>query len=216
MVVAVVALLASLTAGALSVYAIATANGAKSDAAPAPGKTQGGGVAANPATAGATPAKPTTKAAAVPTATAGELDPKADFTEAYTPSTKKLALHPQTSGTRYIDLDKPEVGVEQDKADLLLYSYNGEFLQFPERIDSATAPSPDVQANDCAELIISAKLPEDAKLSVNTPDLTVCVLTSFQAAQRQGLSRKLVLVHVTSVAADGTVNVDLKAWNVPL
>jgi hypothetical protein len=43
----------------------------------------------------------------------------------------------------------------------------------------------------------------------------VCVLTSRQSADDQGIRQKVVLMKVDSVGADGALNLTLTAWNVP-
>jgi hypothetical protein len=214
--VSVVALLLSLTAAALSVYAIGVANGAKNSnaAAPAPaannGKANATG-AQNP-TAGR---NATTNGAPTPRSSAGELDPKAQFTEAYTPSSQTLTIHP-AQGERYIDLDKPQVGVDSRIADLILYAYSSEeYFHFPNEVDVATARSRDVSPGECVDLIQRSSLPNEAHVPVRTEDLTLCIATSFDRAKNQGISWKMVVVHVNSISTDGTVEVAVKAWNIP-
>jgi hypothetical protein len=218
--VSVVALLLSLTAASLSVYAIGVANGAKngSSGTAAPIATANNGKANNGAGPQANPTTGGNNAAnGVPTpkATAGELDPKAQFTEAYTPSAQTLTIHPG-GGDRYIDLDKPQVGVDSGTGDLILYAYSSEeYFHFPSEVDVATARSRDVSPSECVDLIRTSSLPTDAHVPVRTEDLTLCINTSFDRAKNQGISWKMVVLHVNSISADGTVEVSVKAWNIP-
>ncbi|GAA2364999.1 hypothetical protein GCM10010170_063290 [Dactylosporangium salmoneum] len=222
-----VAILVSLISVAVSVYALGVANDAKDaagsaqQAAPAgnnqPNANNGNEGGNNQPTAAATTARPavTTKAPR-PATSPGELDPKAEFTESWSPSTINLEIHPPSSyGSRNIDLDKPEVGSSGDAADMQLVVSNGEFFTFDRDAKVVTMNSADVQPNDCAAKFDTSRLAPDTQINVKTADLTLCVNTSFEAAQHQGIKWKIVLLHVTGVAADGTVNVALKAWNVP-
>ncbi|MEV6926172.1 hypothetical protein AB0M46_16980 [Dactylosporangium sp. NPDC051485] len=225
--VTLVAMLVSLVSVAVSVYALGVANDAKDaagsaqQAAPAANNqpntanngNQGGN---NQPTAAPTTARPAaTTTAPRPVTSPGELDPKADFTESWSPSTINLEIHPPNYGSRNIDLDKPEVGSSGDAADMQLYVSNGEFFTFDRGAKVVTMNSANVQPSDCAAKFDTSRLAPDTQINVKTADLTLCINTSFEAAQHQGIKWKIVLLHVTGVAADGTVNVSLKAWNVP-
>ena len=113
----------------------------------------------------------------------------------------------------------PSDGVEPDgllkAADMALYVDNGEYFRFDDKVKVVTMSGPDVQPNDCATRFDTARLPAGAQINVRNDDVTLCINTSFSEAQRQGIKWKIVVLHVTGVSADGTVNVSLKAWNVP-
>ena len=99
--------------------------------------------------------------------------------------------------------------------DMALYVDNGEYFRFDDKVKVVTMSGPDVQPNDCATRFDTARLPAGAQINVRNDDVTLCINTSFSEAQRQGIKWKIVVLHVTGVSADGTVNVSLKAWNVP-
>jgi hypothetical protein len=212
----------SLISAVVSVYALGVANDAKRSATTAqpavdtrPAGNQGAG-GTQPASAPATNRAVPTTAAPQPTTSAGELDPKAIFTESWSPSTITLEIHPPArNGSRNIDLDKPEVGAAGDVADMELYVYEGSFFRFRENIKVVTMNSPDVQPNDCVTKFDTSRLSPDVQINVKTENLTLCINTSFIDAKRQGIKWKIVLLHVNSVGADGTVTASLKAWNVP-
>jgi len=220
--VTLVAVLVSLISAVIAIYAVGVANDAKRTAAsasarqPAPAANGNPGGTTQAAPAATTPRAATTTAGPRPTTSPGELDPKAVFTESWSPSSVNLEIHPPSgSGSRNIDLDKPEVGAAGDTADMELYVYNGEFFRFDEKVKVVTMNSPDVQPNDCATKFDTSRLAVDAQINVKTENLTLCINTSFADAQRQGIKWKIVLLHVNNIGADGTVNVSLKAWNVP-
>ncbi|MGI5244935.1 hypothetical protein [Dactylosporangium sp. CA-139066] len=189
----ILSVLVSLISTAIAIYSLGVANDAKNASGPA----------------AVTPNAPVNQAA-VPTTAAAR--PTARFAEAWTVS---LEIHPPTSGASNIDLDKPEVGADQDSADMQLYVYDGEYFRFGQNVKVVTMNSPDAQPGDCAARFDTARLAPDAQINVKTDNLTLCINTSLADAQRQGIDWKIVLLHVMSVLVDGTVNVSLKAWNVP-
>jgi hypothetical protein len=218
--VAFVALLLALTSSVLAIYAIGIANGAR-DAQGQPA-AQGRTPAPGAAPTVAAPNPPQSAAAApsfaVPTArpSAGELDPKASFTEAYTPSTQTLTIHPPNGyGNREIDLDRPQV--DQGASDLTVsFGSDGSMtFRFPNGVRGAQAADQNVQPSDCADLIQRGALSHDTPVPVGTPNLTLCVTTSFDEAKTQGISWKMVVVHVASIGNDRTVQLSVKAWNIP-
>jgi hypothetical protein len=215
--VSLLAVLLALTATTLSLYAVGVAGRAvdRTRAAGGAAADPGGGqpTSAAPRPGGSTGAQPTT----VPTkAPPGELDPQANFTDAYNPSLQKLNVRPSADqlGLRSVDLDRPQVGGPTGTADMT-YRNQGRTFTFADDTAVAIANSADVQPKDCAELIRTSGLSAGTSIPVETPDLTLCISTSFPAAKAQGVSWKMVVLHVTAVAADGTVQVDLRAWNIP-
>jgi hypothetical protein len=202
----------ALLSAALSVYAIGVAAGAKDNAAgstPALANSPRGGANVPPSTA--TAVRPS---AAAPKTSSTELDPKANFTPAYTPETQTLIIHRANSGSNYVDLDRPAVGVSSDVAEFYYYGYNNT-LRFQDDVQVATSSSAEIQPGDCVDLIQHGALAEGTPIPVGTPDLTMCIVSAVSQAQRQGISRKVALVHVVSVGQDGAVQVTVKAWNIP-
>jgi hypothetical protein len=209
--VSLAALLLALTAVALSTYAIGIASGSNdtnggASAVTPGGNTNGGG---NPSARAATTSAPTRPTSAPSKTSPNELDPKASFTEAYSPMPQRLEIHPGPN-YRHIDLDKPQI--DAGIGDITFG--NGAF-RFDRGVSVATAKSADVQPSDCVELIRTAVLPADTSVPAGTPDLTLCIATSITSAKDEGINRKMVVLHVTGVATDDTVQVDLKAWNIP-
>jgi hypothetical protein len=217
--VSLTAILLALTATALSVYAIAVASAAvdKKAGATAQAPTDHSNQPTDAATAPAAPTTAQPSAGAQPTgattrASAGELDPKANFTDAYTPSLQKLSIHPTPGGYRYVDLDKPQVGGQNGTADL---TFHDRVFTFEPGTGLGVATSAEVQPKDCVDLIRTAGLDPATSIPASTPDLTLCISTSFAEAKAQGITWKMVVLHVTAVATDGTIQVDLRAWNIP-
>jgi hypothetical protein len=145
-------------------------------------------------------------------------DPGATFTEAWPQSPIILEIHPlatESIGSRDIDLDKPEVGADANKADLQLYvSFGHVAFQFPANVLAATMPSQNVQPSECVTRFDTARLPPDASIDPHTDNLTLCINTSREEAARQGIPWKVVLLHVNFVEADGTVHASLRAWDI--
>jgi hypothetical protein len=212
-----VSVVVSLISAVIAIYSVGVANDARNASGPAVAGPANADVPTNQAA----PAPATGRATATPgaprvTTSPGELDPRATFTESWSPSTISLEIRPgATFSARNIDLDKPEVGAPGDTADMALYVDNGEYFRFDDKVKVVTMSGADVQPNDCATRFDTARLPAGAQINVRNDDLTLCINTSFSEAQRQGIKWKIVVLHVTGVSADGTVNVSLKAWNVP-
>ncbi|MFY1649725.1 hypothetical protein ACN27J_02345 [Solwaraspora sp. WMMB762] len=45
--------------------------------------------------------------------------------------------------------------------------------------------------------------------------VVLCLVTSFEVAESRGDPRRMVLVEITGVAADGRVTIAATAWNIP-
>ena len=87
--------------------------------------------------------------------------------------------------------DPDAANADQQRALLELLVSNGEFFRFDDAVKVVTMNSPDVQPNDCAAKFDTARLAPDAQINVKTDNLTLCVNTSFSAAQRQSLAPML-------------------------
>jgi hypothetical protein len=67
---------------------------------------------------------------------------------------------------------------------------------------------------DCADKIRRAPVADNGRIPARQ-GLDVCVITSFAAAQQRGDLRRMVLMEVSGVAADGSVTLQLSAWTIP-
>jgi hypothetical protein len=144
------------------------------------------------------------------------IDPSGVFTAAY--RQQNLIFHSPgpCDGNLYVDLDEPRVGVTSQEADLelsqecigkdrLLLSYAGSTV--------AIAPNSNVTPNDCAELIRTGALSSNQSVPVELGTV-LCLVTNRQAAEVEGITQKIVRIHITAVAK-GTVSATAFAWNVP-
>lgn len=135
-------------------------------------------------------------------------DPSGVFEVAY--QSEPLVLQP--SG-RYVDLDEPSGNANSAVYEL---QYDGfppnAKLEFNSEVALASINSPTPTANDCAKQL--RREPIDSSFAPSKGQL-ICVLTSRQAADDQGIRQKIVLVKVNSITDDGTVNLTLTAWTVP-
>jgi len=140
----------------------------------------------------------------------GDLKPSASYQLAY--GDQKLRIQAGCNN-REVDLDEPRV--TPDTGSDLTYSgcssgrlelsFNSEI-----RVSQMTTTKP--SANECAEAIRSSAGNNAMAPSQN---MTLCMLTSKAAATELGISQKIVLFRVDSIAKDGSLNVSATAWNVP-
>jgi hypothetical protein len=148
-----------------------------------------------------------------PTATPTDIDPSASFTPAYAVQ-QQLQLHTPDYGSLNVDLDEPRVNVGSDVTDLIIEHHSQPTDFTFNNSTAAVASSAAVTPNDCAHLIQTGSLPSGTSVPV-TKGLVLCVVTNLSAAQAQGTSRKVAVVEVKGIAADGTVDVVVSAWSVP-
>jgi len=208
--------LLSLYAVGLATVAIATANKAKETAERAAASP----VNPEPAPATEPPLEPADSPA--PTSTAdipndlpsdepGPLEPSANFQVHY--GDQKLRLQAGCT-TREVDLDEPRVTPDVG-ADL---SYSGCTpgnleLTFNSELRVSQLPTQKASANECAEAIRSSA---GNNTMAPAQGLTLCVLTAKSQATDQGIPQKVVLFRIDSMAKDGTLNVSVTAWKVPV
>jgi hypothetical protein len=171
------------------------------------------------ATAGPTevpaPADTTSDAPADPGATTppGDISPTAEFGIKYQSQTLRVQSQECNAGYRTgIDLDEPRVlrGPEGD------ITYGG---CSPGTIETelplAEIPGQQATPADCLENIRTA--PAQSPVAPAN-GLSLCFLTSQNAAASEGITQKLVFLTVDSVTKSndhGVLNITLKAWNVP-
>ena len=98
------------------------------------------------------------------------------------------------------------------QAELLYSGFAPEFQFRFRNVALASITNPSASASDC--VIQLRRAPIDLTFAASKGQL-VCVLTSRQSADDQGIRQKVVLMKVDSVGTDGALNLTLTAWNVP-
>ena len=182
---------------------------------PAPAATTP--VAADPGTADPA-ADPTADPAANqadPSATPTEISPTAQFTVAYQGEHLRVRS-PGCSNSGYhmnVDLDEPRVASADANTE---FNYaNCDPGQISTDLAFAQVSGPDATPSDCLETIRIN--PGRSPIAPST-GMTLCFVTSQDAAANQGISQKLAFVTVDSITTDndtGVLTVTAKAWKVP-
>ncbi|WP_345727523.1 hypothetical protein [Cryptosporangium minutisporangium] len=172
-------------------------------AAPTSGASQ---QAVVPAPASAPPSAP----AAGSTLDPDRLDPRSNYELAYTE--QLVRAQPSSCEGTDVDLDEPRVLPPTGADAAYRNCADGFHLDFDESSRFAVVTDPQASAGECANAI---RADPGVGWVSPTPGTTVCVLTSRLAAEPQGLSTKLVRLHVQTVEADGTLAAQLTAWVVP-
>ena len=152
-----------------------------------------------------------TKSSSVDTAS---VRPEADFKLEYEKHALRVLPQKSCGELRYVDLDEPRVGVPASGSE---FGYGqpcgGGKAQIDVTDDLLISTADDnAIARDCADSIRNAPINEPL---VPTDRASLCLLTSASDAEDEGISRKLVLITVDSVAADGTMNLLVTAWSIP-
>jgi hypothetical protein len=131
---------------------------------------------------------------------------------------QSLILKPQGSSTMYIDVDEPRVKTESSGGyDVELsptYNTAPPYFTLGDGVYASDLGAPGMTPQDCADKIQRAPVADNGRIPARQ-GLDVCVITSFAAAQQRGDVRRMVLMEVTGVAADGAVTVQLSAWDIP-
>jgi hypothetical protein len=131
---------------------------------------------------------------------------------------QSLILKPQSSSTMYIDVDEPRVNTESGAGyDIELspaYNSASPYFTLGDGVAASDQGAPDMTPQDCADRIRRAPVADNGRIPARQ-GLDVCLITSFSAAQQRGDVRRMVLMEVTGVAADGAVTVQLSAWDIP-
>lgn len=230
--VAVAALMVAIPAAALAVYAIGKAGQASEQAREAraqaeslagetgepdtPGDAQGN-VPTTPAIneGDDQPAQSPTEAS--PDATPPDvLNPQATYTEKYADE----VLNPQATeyNSAYVDLDEPRVGGDLSQADITLnleFDNSVPYFSFGNDVVAARAPdTAELTPQDCRELIRTGPLPDGSEVPAQR-GLVLCVATSPEGAAAQGITQKIVVLHVTALADGARATVHLDAWEIP-
>jgi hypothetical protein len=204
------ALLTALLAALVSLVALAKAGDGPVAAAPAAASSASTPTADPVAdgTAGPT-GEPTVDPTEEPTAEATDgPDPQGDYTVAY--QQEKLRIQP--SNNRYVDLDEPSANASNATGEFYYSGYVPQTKLSFDGVGLAEIKIPVPTAGDCVQELRRA--PIDLEVAPAKGQL-LCVLTSAAQATDQGIRQKVVLVRVDSIAADGTLNLTVTAWNVP-
>lgn len=145
-----------------------------------------------------------------PGASDDRVDPAAEFTEAY--SGQRLRVTDECSG-RLLDLDEPRVGVESLGYEVQYQFCSGKSeLGFSSGTSVSRGGVEDAGPGDCVEAI---RVGVDPSRFAPTQQEHLCVITSADTAQEQGITQKVVLLSVLGIAQDGTLTVEATAWNIP-
>jgi len=212
---AVVATLLALAGVAFGVYEKNRADDLASKAGnpqPVNSKPAATGPVTPPAVGGTVPGGP-------PLPSPGDIDPGAAFTNSYAEQ-QQLTLHApgQCQAQFDVDVDEPRVGVDDNVADLFLSQACGAGQPLSFQFGASTAaiarPSDPGTPSGCAELVRTGALGEGMQVSVAV-GVSLCLVTDPRAARQQGISWKIVFIHVNNVAPGGLVTVTISAWNVP-
>jgi hypothetical protein len=142
-----------------------------------------------------------------------ELNERTDYRLAY--EKKTLRLRANCNRGMLVDLDRPEVGVDQQEL-----AFNGvcpgdpATLTLANGVRGSESPRPSPSPADCNELIITGPIPNDTPIPVRQ-GVVLCLRTSFTAAQQQGISWKMVVLEIVGVGADSATTVSVTAWDIP-
>jgi hypothetical protein len=206
--IALVAVVISLFSAVVAFVAILQASDARSRADDA--------IAAASARAAA-PA-PTTKAplstvGATPigSASATAVSTADDFSPVY--ANEELRLQSAPCGFIGIDLDRPQVAAGDFELRFRGPCGGDNQSHLETLVVASVASSADVTPQECTDLIRRAPLGV-SQVAVSK-GLVLCLRTSADDAQRQGITQKMAVLEVETVADDGTTNVRVSAWNVP-
>jgi hypothetical protein len=150
-----------------------------------------------------------------PSATPTEIDPSAQFSVAYQGQNLRIrSVGCNSSTPTYVDLDEPRILLAQSQGSE--FGYNDcDPGQIHSDLLFAQVSGPNATPADCLETI---RTDPGRSPMVPTAKMTLCFLTSQNAAADEGVSQKLVFVTVNSVTVDdntGVLNVSTKAWTVP-
>jgi hypothetical protein len=212
--VAVVALLLSLVATSISLYALSRGpGGTKTDAGGTPKAT----VAATSTGGQLESPRPADSPSATTSPTQLDvLSPEAQCETAY--KTQELNPMASSSDTTYIDLDEPRVLQSREKSDLYVqreYTTSAvPFFVFESGTEVAMAQEPTVQPADCANLIRTAPVQDRQRVPAQRGNV-ICVATSLAAAAEAGIKQKMVVIYVTDLPSSGRVTIRLSAWKIP-
>jgi hypothetical protein len=200
---AIVALVLAVAAGAGSAYAWKTARDLKDQIAAAPTQTLPLGTA--PATSGTPSEQASPIATTTPTATAPPVVYVADLNRAAV-----SVARPTGCAVKYVDVDTANVGTEAGhEFYLALKQCNppdaNDLVIYVDRTSgrSASAPNPTTEA--CASLVAGTAAGTPLMLDV-AAGLTFCLLTNATDAAAQSLPQRLAIVQVVSI---GPENVQL-------
>jgi hypothetical protein len=218
--VAGLASLVAVVAVVVAVLAINRAGDAQRDAESALAAKAGGG--ASPAAPAPTDHPAGTPAAGGEqpgaTATVGPPLPPINPEANYRMVAQKVSVSMQSISCQeqYLDVDGPQVSNdEQSGSELTITSCSGpESFELRPGMVGSRMDSAAVGPLDCARATRTAPIAEDVLVPVRQ-GVVLCVLTSFDEANKTGITQKLALVEVTAVGKDGLASIQVTTWDVP-
>lgn len=143
------------------------------------------------------------------------LDEQTVYTELYV--RRELTLRAYDGNSMNVDLDEPRANVASIGSDLSLrssYENEPDYLALGDGVEGSESEQPDLTPQECAERIQLSPLGNDTPVPVRQ-GVVLCLVTSFEVAESRGDPRRMVLVEITGVAADGRVTIAATAWNIP-
>jgi hypothetical protein len=201
--VAMAAIVLALLATAVAAVALFRANDAQSRA----DRALAGVPSADSGNRPVGPSGPSGGATPIQTSTP---NPGAAFVPVYL--AESLKLQASECGFVGVDLDRPQVAAGEFEL-----RFRGPCADNVVRLETlvvaSVASSSDVTPEECTDLIRRAPLGV-SQVTVSK-GLVLCLRTSADEAQRQGIPQKLAVLEVVSVADDGTTEVRVTAWSVP-
>lgn len=203
----------------VAVLALSRAGDARRDARAAlAGATEGPTGAAPTATGQPAGAPTTDQTQPEATATDGEQLPPINPEANYRQVAQKVSVSMQaiSCNEQYLDVDGPAVSNEEHRgSELSITACSGpESFQLLGDVVGSRMDSSAVGPRDCAQATRTSLIAKDALVPVRQ-GVVLCVLTSFDEADRTGISQKLALLEVTAVSKDGQASIQVTTWDVP-
>jgi hypothetical protein len=212
------ALLLSIAAMGLSLYALSVAS--SNDSATATPQQSSQSTSAGNTSAGESDAAPTQTASEEQTSEEAATDAPLPTTSAnYTVSydDRRLSLQPSEKncgGQRTIDLDQPAINVSTGGDFEYQPDYSCEGSPSLEFVSDKVAivVSPEATPQDCAQAI---QLSPASQQITPSQDLVICVVTDGQGAANEPQRAKMARIVVTGVGREQKVAMNVTAWEIP-
>jgi hypothetical protein len=170
-----------------------------------PGETPTG---VQSAVAGPSDVAPVTSPGTPPT-----LNPRTAFQADYEKQTLVLRTADSScSSGMYVDLDEPRANVASAGYDIALLDCNDQLkFSLGSGVRGTDAGAPTMTPQECTDRIRTNPIPHETLIPARK-GLTMCVNTSFQKAQDEGIPWRMVLI---DTGLGESVTVQLTAWRIP-